>query len=460
MSLVEELRRRLGEERVITEPDILRIYARDPASVEYELPLAVAYVETREDVVETVKLAVEKKFFITPVFHSTSLSGNAAVAARKTVVVSFERMNKILEVSEADWLAVVQPGIKIDELNLELMRHGLQWPVDPASSKTASVGGSIINGGGGMRGAKYGPAPHWVLALEAVIGTGEVIRVGCRVLKCREGYDLLHLFVGSEGTLGLITEATVRLAPLPEAFVGVVTEFDDVQPLARAVVEARRRRLWLLVAEFMDDAGSEFVGLPRRYTLWIGMEVTGGAEEAALARLRQVVEAAGGRISAEARDWGTFSKLLAPRRNLYPAPVRRAVEQYGGDAVIWMGDVAVPVSKLPEALAEMKRLAESYGVPTIFGGHLGDGNIHPVLWFSRGDAEMRKRASELYLKFGEVALKHGGTISAEHGIGRHKKDMLIKAMEAKGSAAVLRIYKEIKRVFDPHGIFNPGKIID
>ena len=460
MSVVEELRRRLGEEKVITEPDILRIYARDPASVEYELPLAVMYVESREDVVETVKLAVEKKFYITPVFHSTSLSGNAAVTTRRTVVVSFERMNKILEVSEADWLAVVQPGIKIDEFNLELMRHGLQWPVDPASSKTASVGGSIINGAGGMRGARYGPASHWVLALEAVIGTGEVIKVGCRTVKCREGYDLLRLFVGSEGTLGLITEATVRLAPLPEAFVGVVAEFDDVQPLARAVVEARRRRLWLLVAEFMDDVGSELVGLPRRYTLWIGIDVTSGAEEAALARLRQVAEAAGGRISAEARDWGIFFKLLAPRRNLYPAPVKRAVEQYGGDAMIWMGDVAVPVSKLPEALAEMKRLADSYRVPTIFGGHVGDGNIHPVLWFSRRDAEARRRAAELYMKFGEVALKYGGTISAEHGIGKHKKEMLKMALEAKGSAAALRIYREIKRIFDPHGIFNPGKIIE
>jgi len=459
MSVIEELRRRLGEEKVITEPDILRIYARDPASVEYELPLAVMYVESREDVVETVKLAVEKKFYITPVFHSTSLSGNAAVTTRRTVVVSFERMNKILEVSEADWLAMVQPGIKIDEFNLELMRHGLQWPVDPASSKTASVGGSIINGGGGMRGARYGPASHWVLALEAVIGTGEVIKVGCRTVKCREGYDLLRLFVGSEGTLGLITEATVRLAPLPEAFVGVVAEFDDVQPLARAVVEARRRRLWLLVAEFMDDAGSELVGLPRRYTLWIGIDVTSGAEEAALARLRQAVEAAGGRVSAEARDWGTFFKLLAPRRNLYPAPVKRAVEQYGGDAVIWMGDVAVPVSKLPEALAEMKRLADSYRLPTIFGGHVGDGNIHPVLWFSRGDAEARRRAAELYMKFGEVALKYGGTISAEHGIGKHKKEMLKMALEARCSAAALRIYREIKRIFDPHGIFNPGKIM-
>jgi FAD/FMN-containing dehydrogenases len=234
-----------------------------------------------------------------------------------------------------------------------------------------------------------------VLALEVVIGTGEVLRVGCRIVKCREGYDLLHLFTGSEGTLGLITEATVRLAPLPEAFVGVMAEFDDAQSLVRAVVEARRRRLWLLVAEFMDDAGSEFVGLPRRYTLWIGMDVTSGAEDVALARLRQVVEAAGGKISAEALDWGTFFKLLAPRRDLYPAPVKKAVEQYGGDAVIWMGDVAVPASTLPEALAEMKRLAEEYGVPTIFGGHVGDGNIHPVLWFSRRDDVARKRAVEL-----------------------------------------------------------------
>ncbi|CCC81954.1 FAD-binding oxidoreductase [Thermoproteus tenax] len=460
MSVVGDLRKSLGEDKVVVDADILRIYARDPASLEYELPLAVVYAESVEDVVQVVRYAIDHKLYITPVFHSSSLSGNAATIAQRTIVLSSEKMNKILEVSEVDWLATVQPGIKIDEFNLELMRYGLQWPVDPASSKTASVGGSIINGGGGMRGAKYGPASHWVLGLQAVIGTGEVIRVGCRTLKCREGYDLLHLFVGSEGTLGVITEATVRLAPLPESFAGVVAQFEDAASLAKAVVESRRRRLWLLVAEFMDDEGSEFVGLERKYTLWLGVDATVGSEDALLSRLKDIVDKTGGRVNAEARDWNTFFKLLGPRRLLYPAPVKKAVEQYGGSAIILMGDVAVPFSRLPEALEDMKTIAKSYGVPTIFGGHVGDGNIHPVLWFNRSDEAQKRRATELYERFGEIALKYGGTVSAEHGIGLHKKELLKKTYEMRNSQAVLRLFKEIKRIFDPYGIFNPGKIID
>lgn len=153
-SSLVDLRKTLGEDKVVTDPDILRIYARDPVSFEFELPLVVVYAESADDVVNVVNYAIKNKLYITPVFHSTSLSGNAATVARNTIVLSSERMNKILEVSDVDWLAVVQPGIKIDEFNLELMRYGLQWPVDPASSKTATVGGSVINGGGGVKGAK------------------------------------------------------------------------------------------------------------------------------------------------------------------------------------------------------------------------------------------------------------------------------------------------------------------
>ncbi|MGC8584025.1 MAG: FAD-binding oxidoreductase [Thermoproteus sp.] len=460
MSELKDLKKELGEDKVVTDPDIRRIYARDPASFEFELPLAVVYAESADDVVDVVRYAIKNKLYITPVFHSTSLSGNAATVMKNTIVLSSERMNKILEVSDVDWLAVVQPGIKIDEFNLELMRYGLQWPVDPASSKTASVGGSIVNGGGGMRGAKYGPASHWVLGLEAVIGTGEKIRVGCRTLKCREGYDVLHLFVGSEGTLGVVTEATVRLAPLPEAFVGVVAQYDDIVDLANTVVEARRRRLWLMVAEFMDDDGSDLVGLGRKYTLWMGADITAGSEQRVLTRLREVAEANRGKVVAEAAEWRDFFKLLEPRRLLYPAPVKRAVESYGGNAVILMGDIAVPTSRLPEAMREVKAAIQRYGIPTITGGHVGDGNIHPTLWFDKSNEEQKRKAVELFEYFGKIAIKYDGTISAEHGIGMHKKAMLREAYDAKNSPQLINLFKEIKKIFDPYGIFNPNKIFD
>ncbi|ABO08643.1 FAD-binding oxidoreductase [Pyrobaculum calidifontis] len=457
-TVLKELESIFGD-RLYTEPQILALYSREASSESGRLPLAVVYPANPDEVVELVKTAIKNRLKIVPLASSTSLSGNTVTKEEGVVAVSFEKMVKVLEISDVDWYARVQPGIRVDELNLELSKYGLQWPVDPASARAASVGGVIANGGGGVKGARYGPASHWVLALEAVIGTGDVIRVGCSTVKCREGYNLMQLFIGSEGTLGIVTEATLRLAPLPQSFVGVMSRFQDVMPLVDAVIEVRRSRIWPTVAEFVDREVAKLVGLGEGYYLWLGCEVTPGGEKNMLNALSNVLSSRG-EIIAVASSLGEFNKLLEPRRRLYSAQLNAAFEDYGTDAFLYIEDIAVPISKLGEAVKAIETLARKYRIKYAMGGHIGDGNLHPAAWARRSDEEEMSRVRQFYLEVGRLAIKLGGTISAEHGIGTHKKALLREAATAKGSDVVLKLMKELKRVFDPYGVFNPGKIVD
>ncbi|WP_367834291.1 FAD-binding oxidoreductase [Vulcanisaeta sp. JCM 16159] len=360
--------------------------------------MAVVQPVSVDEVVKVVKLAIDHGFKIVPVGSSTSLSGNATPKLENTVIVSLERMSSIIEVSDIDWYARVQPGIKVDELNLELMGYGLQWPVDPASSKSATVGGVISNGGGGMRGAKYGPASHWVLGLEAVIGTADIVRIGCRTVKCREGYNLVQLFIGSEGTLGVITEATLRLAPLPESFVGIMARFGNAESLVDAVIKVRRDRLWPMVTEFVDDKTAQLLNLEPRYYLWIGVDTYAGSEQGVLMKLSNAIVLNGGEIIGKALTWQDFSKLLEPRKMLYSAQLKAAFGDYGMDAFLLIEDIAVPMSKLPEAVRELQELSKKYGVKMMLGGHIGDGNLHPAIWARRSDKDEVERVMRFFLR--------------------------------------------------------------
>ncbi|MGC8607077.1 MAG: FAD-binding oxidoreductase [Vulcanisaeta sp.] len=451
------------KDRLFTEPHILSLYSHDASSEVGVKPMAVIQPVSVDEVVKIVKLAIDYGFKIIPVGSSTSLSGNATPKLENTVIVSLERMNSIIEISDIDWYARVQPGIKDDELNLELMGYGLQWPVDPASSKTATVGGVISNGGGGMRGAKYGPASHWVLGLEAVIGTGDVIRVGCRTVKCREGYNLVQTFIGSEGTLGIITEATLRLAPLPESFVGLMARFRDAESLVNAVIRVKRDKLWPMVTEFIDYMIAQVLGLEPMYYLWIGIDTYSGSEQQILSKLNNDVSLSGGEIIDKAFTWQEFSKILEPRRMLYSATLKAAFNDYGTDAFVAFEDIAVPTSKLPEAVREIQALGQKYNVKMVIGGHIGDGNLHPTVWARRSDKDEMERIMRFFEDVGKLAIRLNGTVSAEHGIGVQKKGLLREAISSRNdgnSDYVINLMKNIKRVFDPYGVFNPGKIFD
>ncbi|MFB6470281.1 MAG: FAD-binding oxidoreductase [Vulcanisaeta sp. AZ3] len=459
---IRELEGLFGD-RLIIEPHILALYSHDASPERGVMPMALVYLNDANDAVSLVRLAVNYGLKLLPIGSSTSLSGNATPILENTVMVSMEKMNSIIEVSDIDWVARVQPGIKVDDLNLELASYGLQWPVDPASSKTATIGGVINNGGGGMRGAKFGPAAYWVLGLEAVIGTGDIIRVGCRTVKCREGYNLLQLFIGSEGTLGIVTEATLRLAPLPESFVGLMASFRNAESLVNSVIKAREARLWPMVTEFIDDKVAQLVGLDGRYYLWVGVDTYGGSETQILTKLNDIMKSNGGEIINTATTWQEFSKILEPRRMLYSAQLKAAFSDYGNDAFVIFEDIAVPMSKIPEAVRSIQELSVRYGVKMTLGGHIGDGNLHPGVWANRQDKEEIGRVMKFFEEVGRLAIKLEGTISAEHGIGTLKKNLLRESVGSRNSSnanSVIGLMREIKRVFDPHNIFNPSKIFD
>ncbi|BDR93434.1 lactate dehydrogenase [Vulcanisaeta souniana JCM 11219] len=450
------------KDRLFTEPHILTLYSHDASSEPGVRPMAVIQPINTDEVIKVVRLAIDYGFKIIPVGSNTSLSGNATPKLENTVIVSMERMNSIIEISDIDWYVRVQPGIKVDELNLELMGYGLQWPVDPASSKTATIGGVVNNGGGGMRGAKYGPASHWVLGLEAVIGTGDAIRVGCRTIKCREGYNIVQLFIGSEGTLGIVTEATLRLAPLPESFVGLLARFDNAESLVNAVIRVRKDRLWPMVTEFVDDKTAQILGLEPGYYLWIGVDTYGGSEQQVLSKLNNDISLNGGSIINRASTWQEFSKLLEPRRMLYSAQLKAAFNDYGTDAFLLIEDIAVPMSKLPEAVRELQDLGRKHHVKMMLGGHIGDGNLHPSAWARRTDRDEMERITRFFEDVGKLAVRLKGTVSAEHGIGTQKKGLLREALGAKNNNedTIINLMKNVKEIFDPHGVFNPGKIFD
>ena len=451
------------KDRLITEPHILALYSHDASSEVGMMPMALVYPESTNEITTLVKLAINYGFKLLPVGSSTSLSGNATPKLGNTVIVAMERMNKIIEVSDVDWVARVQPGIKVDDLNLELAGYGLQWPVDPASSKTATVGGVINNGGGGMRGAKFGPAAYWVLGLEVVIGIGDVIRVGCRTVKCREGYNLLQLFIGSEGTLGITTEATLRLAPLPESFVGLMARFRDAESLVNAVISVRRARLWPMVTEFIDDRTAKVLGLEGYYYLWLGVDTYGGSESQILTKLNDAISSSNGEVVGTASTWQEFSKILEPRRLLYSATLKAAFNDYGNDVFVAFEDVAVPMGKLPEAVREIQELSAKCNIKMILGGHIGDGNLHPSIWARRSDKDEVGRVMRFFEDVGRVAIRLGGTISAEHGIGTMKKELLKESISSRNNGnadTVLNLMRNVKKVFDPYGIFNPNKIFD
>nr|KJR74150.1 MAG: lactate dehydrogenase [Thermoproteus sp. AZ2] len=447
---MKELRRKFGD-RFIDDEAVLSLYSREASfEVPSARPLGLVYPVSEEEVVWLVKWAYESG---TPIFaqgSATSLSGNT-VLTRPGIIASFEKMNKVLEVNPTDSYVVVQPGVRLEELNIELARYGVFFPVDPGSVRSATVGGAVANGAGGMRGAKYGTMRDWVLGLNAVTGRGDLLRLGCRTLKCRNGYDLVRLFVGSEGTLGLVTEAVLRVAPLPESAAALLARYDDLGALVKDVVKIRANRIWPLFAEFLGPAESEAVGLEASYTLFLGVDTNKGAEEAVLSKLKGII---GGRISEEAVGWEQAMELLEPRRRLFAAQVAIMQKQLGDEGVLVIEDIVVPVSKLPEAASRVVNLAERLGVPLSLGGHVGDGNLHPTTWFRRGDPEGAKKAREFIEGLGKIAVELGGSVSAEHGIGTLKRDLLKLELDP----LALKYMRELKSIFDPRGILNPDKV--
>lgn len=253
------------------------------------------------------------------------------------------------------------------------------------------------------------------------------------------------------------------MAPLPESFVGVMARFGNAESLVDAVIRVRRDKLWPMVTEFIDDITAQILNLEPGYYLWIGVDTYTGSEQQILSKLSADISSSGGEIINRASTWQEFSKILELRRMLYSATLKAAFNDYGTDVFVAFEDIAVPMSKLPEAVREIQSLGKKYNVKMNLGGHIGDGNLHPAVWARRSDRDEMDRVLRFFEDVGKLAIRLNGTVSAEHGIGTQKKGLLREAISSRNdgnSDMVIGLMKGIKRIFDPHGIFNPGKIFD
>lgn len=440
----------VGEGRILVEEVDLVAYARD-ANVKGLLPLAVVFPKSTEEVKEIVKVALRGRIPLFPRGSGTGMTGGA-VPTERGIVVCMVEMNKIKEISVEDGLAVVEPGVINERLQREAARHGLFFPPDPSSYTYSTIGGNVAENAGGPRAVRYGVTRDYVLGLEAVIGTGEVLRTGTRAMKDVVGYDLTRLLVGSEGTLGIFTEITLKLLPLPEAWGTVLGLFSSMEEALQAVLEIFEGHLLPSAIEFMDGASiscaKAFLGadMPEAEALLI-VELGGerkGLEEDTK-KIQAIFEQKGAIDIVYARDLQQSEGIWRIRRCLSQA-------SYALGPVKVNEDVTVPRGRLPFAVKEIHRIAERNGINVLCFGHVGDGNIHVNFMTGRSEEE-RKRTEKAVEELFELVVSLGGSLSGEHGVGLSKLPYIDKQL----SPTSLRLMKEIKKAFDPLGILNPKK---
>lgn len=445
--IVAALTASLPEGVVVTDPDVTEGYRRDRAlTIHPGRPLAVVRATATADVQATLELASRFGVPVVTRGAGTGLSGGSS-ALDGCITLSTERMRAI-SVDPAAMVATVQPGLLNAEVKAEAARHGLWYPPDPSSFEICSIGGNLATNAGGLCCVRYGVTTDYVLGLEVVLADGRAVRLGGRTVKDVAGYDLKRLFVGSEGTLGVITEATLRLRPQPPALGTVAGMFANVVDSGRAVtrIMAAVRPAAL---ELMDGAAIAAVERvkpmdigPDVGALLIGQSEVGGDELAAMAA---ACEQSGASFVAVTDDPHEGELLMGARRMAIPC-----VERLGA---VLIEDVGVPIPQIPALIAGVGAVAErrDTAIPVI--GHAGDGNFHPLVTFDRDDQDATDRAGLAFDDVMEVALALGGTITGEHGVGMLKAGHLAAQL---GEVAA-ELTRRVKVALDPQGILNPGK---
>jgi D-lactate dehydrogenase len=419
------------------------------------MPDAVALPTTREQVVALVRACRAQRVPVVARGRGTNTTA-AVVPIEGGVVVSFERMQRILAIRPGDRCAVVEPGVLNGDLQRALEPHGLFWPADPTSADYSTIGGNLACNAGGPRAVKYGASRDNVLALAAVTGAGELITCGSATTKGATGYDLQRLLIGSEGTLALIVEATLRLVPKAPQRRAVRALYRDVASAAAAVARLMAQPATPSMLEFMDGdcvrLAREVGGadIPRDAGALLMLEADGDAETLpfAVEALLRAAEGDGLVSLDDAADAGAAAKLWAARKALSPALRTLAPGKLNEDVV-------VPVSRIPELVAGVQALAGEFALPIVSFGHAGNGNLHVNVLFDPADPAQHARAHAAMARVFALALSLGGTLSGEHGIGLAKRDFMPQALDA----STLELMRAVKRVFDPDGILNPGKLL-
>ena len=447
------LQQTVGAEFVTTNVSEREHHARDQSFHDAHLPAAVVFPENAQHVSAILKYANQQRIPVTPWGAGTSIEGNPIPVAGG-IVLDFLRMDKILRVYDDDFQVDVQPGIKYKDMNVKLASHGLFFAPDPGAN--ASIGGMIANNAAGTRTPGYGATRDNVMRLEIVLANGDIIRTGTRSVKTSSGYDLTHLLIGSEGTLGIVTEATLKLRPIPEHFSAVVASFENVAGATRAVSAIMGAGLKPVALEFLDvtttrelNTTGEF-RLTEKPTLLIEFHsATPHAIEHELALAQELCNDHGCVNFETGVGRAERDRLWKMRHSTYEVMVRN----HPGISFL-TGDVAVPVSRYSELVAACEQELRALNLEgASMLGHAADGNLHPGIPYLPNDQASHARARQALANMVRVALSLDGTSTGEHGIGIGK----IPFMPQEHGAS-LDVMRAIKKLFDPNGILNPGKM--
>ncbi|AGA90254.1 FAD/FMN-dependent dehydrogenase [Thioflavicoccus mobilis 8321] len=441
-----------GPGGLLTDPADRWPYGYDN-SQRHILPIAVFFATDAEQIPPLVALCNAHRLAITARGRGTGTTG-ASVPAPGGLVVSFERMRQIRRIDAADRLAVVEPGVLNQTLQEAAAEHGLFWPPDPSSAAFCTIGGNLACNAAGPRAVKYGTTRDATLGLHAVTGAGAAIRTGVATTKGVVGYDLTRLLIGSEGTLALITEATLRLTPLPETKRTLRALYRDIEAAADAVAAIMAQPVTPCALEFMDAAALESVrrysdpGIPDAVRALLMIEVDGPAAgmDAAVASIARAARNPGLMDLGTAHDAAEVEALWKTRKALSPAMRHLAPKKINEDIV-------VPVSQLAVLIAGLERLAEERGIRIVNYGHAGNGNIHVNLLLDPAVPGESERAEQCLSAVFDLVLALGGTLSGEHGVGLVKRPFVARELDP----AAIGLMRAIKRQFDPNGILNPDK---
>ncbi|MCI2412184.1 MAG: FAD-binding oxidoreductase [Cuniculiplasma sp.] len=460
---IAEFRKIFGD-RILEKKEDLVPYMKDASYFEGNIPMAAVIPKNSEEISKLMKICSREKIQVVMRSGGSALTGSP-VPNEDSILISMSAMNRILETHLDDGYIVAEPGLRLDDLNNYLSKLGFFYPPDPASSMAATVGGSISTNAGGLRACTYGTTKEWILGLELVLPSGEIVEVGGRTLKRTKGYDITALMAGNEGTLAIITKAYLKIWPIPEEIGRILAYFKDVEKMGRSISELKGRGIIPYIAEFMDKLSLETIKKARNidspegsnYLLMIDIASTHESIDRMLEDAKKIIEAEGPIVIRITRDKDEMAKMYEARKGLYSSSLglRDFKDEY-----IEIGDVVVPPSQLPESLIEIESALKEYNLKAVLFGHIGDGNIHANILVDLNNKDHVKRVEKFQMAIAKIALKHGGSVSAEHGIGLEKKELLLEELRERNSMEVLTLMKNIKKAFDPEGIMNRGKIFD
>lgn len=453
-SIGDTLRSIVGDAWFLDSPEDLATYAYDGFLPEFK-PDGVVIPGSTEEISQIMKLANREMFYVTPRGAGTNICGGS-LAKKGGIIMAFHRLSKILEIDTDNRCAVVQPGVVNADLQKAVAAHGLMYPPDPASMFVSTIGGNVALNAGGPRGVKYGVTRDYLLGLEVVLPSGDVIRTGGKAIKNVSGYDLTRLMCGSEGTLGIITEITVRLVPMPPAKATLQAIFADLDDATRTVSAIIGSGIVPTTLELIDRVVLEVIGnyggakfrQDAEALLLIEVDGEGALVEAQGKRIEDFCKKRGAVEVERAETSEEAEKLWQARRSAFGA-----VASLRPNCIV--EDATVPVKGLPEIIRKIVGLAAKYQLQIGVLAHAGDGNLHPIVMTDLRDREEMARVDKAIEEMYEAAMAMGGTLSGEHGIGIAKNRFL--DMEFNRSA--IEIMRGIKKVFDPNGILNPGSFL-